>query len=56
MPQWILQILAAMITNASPEIRENIKSWLDDLAAKAKETPNPVDDMLVAGLKILLGA
>jgi len=44
-----------VLSGASPEIRNQIKDFLADLEEKAKQTSNPVDDILVLCLRILLG-
>lgn len=44
-----------VLSGASPEIRNQIKAFLSDLEEKAKQTSNPVDDILVLCLRILLG-
>lgn len=50
---WWQMILASLVGNLSPALRETIKTWIIDMEKRAKETPNPYDDLLVAGLKIL---
>lgn len=54
MESWILRMIILVVGAASPEIRENVKTWVADLAEKAKATPNPMDDILVGLLKTLL--
>ena len=51
----VYKTIVKIITGASPEIRNNIKSFLTDLEEKAKQTANPLDDILVLCLRILLG-
>ncbi|GAI96154.1 unnamed protein product [marine sediment metagenome] len=51
----ILEILSKLITGISPKIREAILEFLKDLEVKAKETPNPIDDIIVLLLRILFG-
>lgn len=51
----ILKLLSKVLTGMSPKIRELILEFLRDLEAKAKETPNPIDDMVVLLLRILFG-
>lgn len=51
----ILEILSKLIKGISPKIREEILNFLKDLEAKAQETPNPVDDIIVLLLRILFG-
>jgi len=56
MNQWILQLIGLIIGVASPELRAMLSQWLEQLAAQAKKTANPWDDMLVGMLTtILLG-
>jgi len=56
MKEFIINLLGGILSNMSPEIRSAVVAWLDDMQAKAKETPNPWDDMFVSFLRILLGA
>ncbi|MBA7553506.1 hypothetical protein ES705_46098 [subsurface metagenome] len=51
----ILTLLEKLLTGMSPKIRELILDFLKDLEAKAKETPNPIDDVIVLLLRILFG-
>ncbi|MBA7573062.1 hypothetical protein ES708_14851 [subsurface metagenome] len=51
----ILEILSKLIKGISPKIREEILNFLKDLEAKAQETPNPVDDIIVLLLRVLFG-
>ncbi len=55
MPEWLVSILVAVLgailSVVSPKIREAITNFILDLEKKAKETPNPADDMLVDFLK-----
>jgi hypothetical protein len=51
----ILEILEKLLKGISPKIREAILEFLKDLEAKAKETPNPIDDIVVLLLRILFG-
>lgn len=55
MPKWIWDIILAMVVQASPEIKKQVCEKLDELAAKAKETKNPIDDLLVGMLKGMVG-
>ena len=48
-------ILQAILDKISPEIREAVREFLDDLEAKAKLTPNLWDDVIVFVLKKVLG-
>lgn len=51
----IYKMAVKVLSGASPEIRNQIKAFLADLEEKAKKTSNPVDDILVLCLRILLG-
>lgn len=51
----ILKLLEKLLTGMSPKIREAILEFLKELEAKAKETPNPIDDIIVLLLRILFG-
>lgn len=51
----ILELLSKLITGISPQIREEILEFLKKLEAKAKETPNPIDDIIVLCLRIIFG-
>ncbi|GAI82966.1 unnamed protein product [marine sediment metagenome] len=51
----ILKLLSKVLTGMSPKIREAILEFLKELEVKAKETPNPIDDIIVLLLRILFG-
>ncbi|GAI90330.1 unnamed protein product [marine sediment metagenome] len=51
----ILELLEKLLKGISPKIREAILDFLKELEVKAKETPNPVDDIIVLLLRILFG-
>ena len=51
----VYKMIVKVLSGASPEIRNQIKAFLADLEEKAKETSNPVDDILVLCLRIVLG-
>jgi hypothetical protein len=51
----VYKMIVKVLSGASPEIRNQIKAFLADLEEKAKQTSNPVDDILVLCLRILLG-
>lgn len=51
----LLAILEKVIKNISPEIREKMLELMKDLEAAAEKTPNPLDDIFVLILRILLG-
>ena len=59
MPKWLVSILVAVLgailSVVSPKIREELENFVSHLEEKAKETPNPADDMLVDFLKHNLG-
>jgi len=55
MPKWVWDLILAMLVQASPEIKKAVCEKLDDLAVKAKETKNPIDDLLVSCLKGMVG-
>jgi len=48
------KLLLLVITTASPEIKKMLADFLDDLEKKAAATTNPIDDVLVATLKMFL--
>jgi hypothetical protein len=56
---WLSGNLLAFLTKAlqavTPEIRELLKKLLDELEAKASQTPNRWDDVFVATLRSILG-
>jgi len=54
MNEWILRLIALVVNSASPELRTMIKEWVLELEKRAKETPNPMDDILVALIKVVL--
>jgi len=58
MPKWLttilISVLGAILSVVSPEIRKALVDFVKKLEAKAKETPNPADDMLVDFLKHIL--
>ena len=51
----VYKMIVKVLSGASPEIRNQIKSFLSDLEEKAKKTSNPVDDILVMCLRIIMG-
>lgn len=55
MNDWILKILIPIFQGISPELRADIKVWLDNRAAKAATTKNPLDDLAIVALRLLLG-
>ena len=54
MNEWILRLITLIVGSASPELRQLIKEWVLELEKRAKETPNPFDDVLVGLIKIVL--
>ena len=52
---WILAILKLIWANVSPQIRDAIVKFVEDLEKKANETPNAWDNLAVAVLKVILG-
>lgn len=54
MNEWILRMITLIVGAASPEIRESVKELIARLDEKAKATPNPIDDVLVGLLKVVL--
>lgn len=55
MKKWMWNLVLAMVVQASPEIKKAVCEKLDDLAVKAAETKNPIDDLLVGMLKGMVG-
>jgi hypothetical protein len=51
----VYKMIVKVLSGASPEIRNQIKAFLAELEEKAKQTSNPVDDILVLCLRIVLG-
>lgn len=54
MNEWILRLITLIVGAASPELRQLVKEWVIELDKRAKETPNPFDDVLVGLIKIVL--
>jgi hypothetical protein len=55
---WLLKvfgIFTGFIDKITPQLRSEIESALDKWEAKAKETKNPYDDILVQLVKGLFG-
>lgn len=52
---WIKILFNLIWPKVSPQIRESIVAFVKELEKKAATTPNPVDDILVAILKLGLG-
>lgn len=51
----LLELLKKIIASISPQLREFIKQKLTEMEAAAKETDNPLDDVLVLILRVLCG-
>lgn len=51
----VTKLISALLSAASPALREWIKEAINDLYKKAKETENPIDDMTVKFIAELLG-
>lgn len=51
----VYQMIVKVLSGASPEIRNQIKAFLADLEEKSEKTANPVDNILVLLLRIVLG-
>ena len=49
----LLKLLQKIIETISPQLRDFIKEMLTKMEVKAKETDNPLDDVLVLVLRIL---
>ncbi|MQY77575.1 MAG: hypothetical protein GH151_00020 [Bacteroidetes bacterium] len=49
-----MSILQIILTAISPELRDFVIECVHKLSAMAEKTPNPVDDIAVDILKILL--
>lgn len=54
MQDWVLRMIVLVVGAASPEISTSIREWVLELETRAKETPNPMDDILVGLLKVVL--
>lgn len=52
--KW-LQIVFSVLGMMTPELRAEFKTFFDSWEAKAKTTPSPLDDWIVAVLRGLLG-
>lgn len=50
----IVLLLPVIMDNITPEIREYVVNWIKTLEEKAKKTLNPVDDVLVEVMKVVL--
>lgn len=54
MNAWLFRLLTLVLTVMSPEIKAQLRTWLDTLQTEAKKTKNPWDDLLVSLLRSLL--
>jgi hypothetical protein len=57
MPSWLsflLSILGKIMELVTPELKELLKNFALDFYQKAKQTPNPADDILAALILALL--
>lgn len=52
---FILPILRLILNNVSPLIKDSLVTFVKELKAKAKQTPNEYDDLLVDFLAAILG-
>lgn len=55
MEKILIRILEHLLIHSTPEIKNALCNGLNDLALKAKKTPNPIDDMLVKFLQMIVG-
>lgn len=54
MKELLFRMIPLVLGVISPELRKNLETWLNNLEAEAKKTPNDWDDYFVAALKIVL--
>uniref|UniRef100_A0A6M3JIA7 Uncharacterized protein n=1 Tax=viral metagenome TaxID=1070528 RepID=A0A6M3JIA7_9ZZZZ len=52
---WFIIIFKLVWSKISPQIRESIVNFVIDLEKKAAQTDNPIDDVAVQILKLILG-
>lgn len=55
MNEWLLRIITMVFSVMTPELRESMVAFINAMAANAKKTPNPWDDIFVGVLKSMLG-
>lgn len=55
MGKLILALIARLLVDLTPQMREKLYVVLDDLQVKAAETANPVDDIFVGILRVICG-
>lgn len=48
-------LIKAIVDMASPQVREALCKFLEELKEKADQTPNPIDNILVYALQKLAG-
>lgn len=54
MNKAIIELIIFIVRQASPQIKELLINFILDVEDKAKATPNPIDDILIDILKIML--
>lgn len=54
MNEWLLRIVGLVIGQISPELRNGMITFVKNLEAQAKKTPNPWDDIFVDILRSVL--
>jgi len=54
MKDWWIKLIGVMLEHISGPLREAIKKSVIEWEKKAKETPNPWDDILVGVVKWIL--
>jgi len=50
----VVNLFITLLAKASPVIKEELINALDQVEAKAKSTPNPIDDLLIAFARDIL--
>ena len=53
--KWLATMLQLVLPMLTPEIKAELTAAFDALAEKAKATPNPIDDLVIAFIRSLLG-
>jgi hypothetical protein len=51
----VIQIILAVLSMMTPQLRAEFTKFFDEWSAKAKQTPSPADDAIVMILRGLLG-
>ena len=54
MDNWVAMIVRQLLAVISPELRTAMVEFVGELEKRAKETPNPWDDIAVGILKTVL--